>query len=343
MNDNPLSADELIHALEQAGRAPDLDLIHTCLARVAELEPALLDLLRVASEERYDDLDEIEDDPRGYSDIHAGYLLLAARSLAALPLFGQIFRDAEREHLLDWFDTELDHYGAAARPVFTELILDETVYPFGRAAAAGVLSRIAQKEPEQRTAVIETLHQVLPPVPEADDFSFEGAVDEVWTWAALELGKLGDRSHLEQIKALYAADAFETWILGDYEEYLELLEEPKDVPPPFDITEIYTRLQNEAAWQAEMAAERASRSAANANFLSRQSARTDEWQAMLDRQAERAAQRAAARGERPSSTHEHSAPGEPTIRKEPKVGRNDPCPCGSGLKYKKCHGRSGGG
>jgi len=27
----------------------------------------------------------------------------------------------------------------------------------------------------------------------------------------------------------------------------------------------------------------------------------------------------------------------PTIRKgEPKVGRNDPCPCGSGLKFKKC-------
>ena len=27
------------------------------------------------------------------------------------------------------------------------------------------------------------------------------------------------------------------------------------------------------------------------------------------------------------------------IRSEPKVGRNDPCPCGSGLKYKKCHGK----
>jgi len=27
-----------------------------------------------------------------------------------------------------------------------------------------------------------------------------------------------------------------------------------------------------------------------------------------------------------------------TIRKEPKIGRNDPCPCGSGKKYKKCHG-----
>ena len=27
-------------------------------------------------------------------------------------------------------------------------------------------------------------------------------------------------------------------------------------------------------------------------------------------------------------------------REEPKVGRNDPCPCGSGRKYKKCHGQA---
>jgi preprotein translocase subunit SecA len=27
-------------------------------------------------------------------------------------------------------------------------------------------------------------------------------------------------------------------------------------------------------------------------------------------------------------------------REEPKVGRNDPCPCGSGKKYKKCHGQA---
>jgi preprotein translocase subunit SecA len=26
-------------------------------------------------------------------------------------------------------------------------------------------------------------------------------------------------------------------------------------------------------------------------------------------------------------------------REEPKVGRNDPCPCGSGKKYKQCHGK----
>ena len=30
----------------------------------------------------------------------------------------------------------------------------------------------------------------------------------------------------------------------------------------------------------------------------------------------------------------------PVVREQPKVGRNDPCPCGSGAKYKKCHGAS---
>ena len=27
------------------------------------------------------------------------------------------------------------------------------------------------------------------------------------------------------------------------------------------------------------------------------------------------------------------------VRTEPKVGRNEPCPCGSGVKYKKCCGK----
>jgi preprotein translocase subunit SecA len=31
---------------------------------------------------------------------------------------------------------------------------------------------------------------------------------------------------------------------------------------------------------------------------------------------------------------------ETVVRTQPKVGRNDPCPCGSGKKYKKCHGAS---
>jgi hypothetical protein len=42
-------------------------------------------------------------------------------------------------------------------------------------------------------------------------------------------------------------------------------------------------------------------------------------------------------GEPPEETW---APQEPYRREEERVGRNDPCPCGSGKKFKKCCGRS---
>ncbi|WP_339724673.1 SEC-C metal-binding domain-containing protein [uncultured Paraglaciecola sp.] len=34
------------------------------------------------------------------------------------------------------------------------------------------------------------------------------------------------------------------------------------------------------------------------------------------------------------------APQEPIVRDKPKVGRNDPCPCGNGRKFKKCCGKN---
>ena len=47
------------------------------------------------------------------------------------------------------------------------------------------------------------------------------------------------------------------------------------------------------------------------------------------------------RRERKMTMEKHefqSGPHEP-LKKNQKVGRNDPCPCGSGKKYKYCHGR----
>jgi len=39
-------------------------------------------------------------------------------------------------------------------------------------------------------------------------------------------------------------------------------------------------------------------------------------------------------------------PSEPVkhepVKVGPKIGRNDPCPCGSGKKYKNCHGKEAG-
>jgi preprotein translocase subunit SecA len=46
-----------------------------------------------------------------------------------------------------------------------------------------------------------------------------------------------------------------------------------------------------------------------------------------------------ASGDEPAAEDEFAIPSAPVRRDAPKVGRNDPCPCGSGKKYKNCHGK----
>ncbi len=41
----------------------------------------------------------------------------------------------------------------------------------------------------------------------------------------------------------------------------------------------------------------------------------------------------------PESPEQNTAVEKPFVRNKPKVGRNEPCPCGSGKKYKQCHGK----
>ena len=40
-----------------------------------------------------------------------------------------------------------------------------------------------------------------------------------------------------------------------------------------------------------------------------------------------------------SQERDASSPGHTVRNIDPKIGRNDPCPCGSGKKYKQCHGQ----
>jgi preprotein translocase subunit SecA len=69
---------------------------------------------------------------------------------------------------------------------------------------------------------------------------------------------------------------------------------------------------------------RPTESAAQAQELERQMAARRQQQAVIETHG--TAEEAAA--QKPQTVQ----------RQEPKVGRNDPCPCGSGKKYKKCHG-----
>lgn len=84
---------------------------------------------------------------------------------------------------------------------------------------------------------------------------------------------------------------------------LEELEEDSNVQLEIDIELLYKNMVSaEADWLYEL----------------------EEWDAIFDKERQKELYK-----EQKRST---------TIVKGPKVGRNDPCPCGSGKKYKKCCG-----
>ena len=61
-----------------------------------------------------------------------------------------------------------------------------------------------------------------------------------------------------------------------------------------------------------------------------------EMQIKAHQAAEEAARKEA---ERQEKLHAQMQKGEGIRRSSAKVGRNEPCPCGSGKKFKQCHGK----
>jgi hypothetical protein len=298
-----LSVDQLLTGLEISGRGPHLELIHAILGRVPEVVPGLLDMLATEPNENWSD-----NDPRWYKSIHAGLLLCALREPAALPIFGERLRDPDWFEMLDWFDVPLpDFYGPLAIPMLADLARDAAAYEEARTTAAGMLALIGVRHPDQREGVVETLRSLLP---ELDDdgqpilsSKERDEPPELWTWVVYALMGMRDTTTQPLVLALFEAEVIYSGIFGGRQDYLAALR--PDARPAIgagkrcDILELYQGYYDEV--QAE----------------NRQKALAAKRQAEEARRGVRA---------RPA--------GKPI-----KVGRNDPCPCGSGKKYKKCCGR----
>jgi uncharacterized protein YecA (UPF0149 family) len=302
-----LPADELLTALEQAGRTPDLDLVRACLERREELTPGLLEMLAGGVDEDWD-----PDDPRWYREVHAGLLLIAFREPAALPIFAEIFRDEERENLVEWFSTKLPAYGPAATQMVVDLLNDDSAYEFARFVSTEMLAAIAFHHPGERERVLEALRAQLPPLEDGTlALSPEAGFQEIWTWVASALADLRDTVSQPQVVALYKRGLIDDSVMGGLEEYLAKFE-PDAYPPPaasyeYDVLKTYEGLHQEAAMEAKRRA-KAAQSVPTPSAL---------------------------------QTVSESQPTqrETYVRSKAKVGRNDPCPCGSGRKYKHCCGK----
>lgn len=301
-----VSPEHLLEALERSGRTPDRALLKACLDRPDELIPGLLEMLESGIEQG--DAEEWDDeDPRWYRDIHAGLFLIAFREEKALPLFADLLRDEGRENLLEWFERAFVHYGPLAVDMLIDLLKDRNAFLWGRIFAAVRLSRIALLHPDVRDRVTGALRVRLPRVDEEGNFVILPLADddqvEFWTFVACELAELKDTASQPQVKALYRAGLIDETVMGDVDDYLRIFEEDRShrVPRPFDLIAFYHPVRVSPL-------------------------------ASVAREREQAS-------DEPRMGRLLEDGGATYARAERKVGRNDPCPCGSGKKYKKCCGR----
>jgi hypothetical protein len=296
-----LTVDELLGLLERAGRGPNLDLIRAILNQGEATASGLLSMLAAEPGENWDD-----DDPRWYRNVHAGLLLCALRQQAAIPLFDKIFRDPDQDTRQEWFDMPVAwYYGPAALPMFTAIAQDSSVDEMCRATAVDMLTFIALHHPDVQDTIAQTLRDLLPPLDENGALAVTDAErqdpPELWTWAVSGLMDLRDLPSQSRVLGMFDRDLIYEGIIGGRNDYLAEFK-PRARPPSY---------------------------AGHEEDIFKTFARLYE--------EARAEEKRRAREVQKLRTRPAARPAKGT----PKVGRNEPCPCGSGKKYKKCCGKRG--
>lgn len=249
----------------------------------------------------YDD-DWPDDDPRWYRFVHAGRLLIAWGAEAALPTFADLYLDEELEDTIEWFQDDPFYFGPPAVPHFLRVLST----PTGQAwhfgrASAASILAKIARRHPETRATIVAAMRALLPTVDAIPYLSPNAIDETWLWIVSALADLQDEASRSQALSVIALDGMDSFIL-DREQYeAQMRGEIRDDDP----------LIYDLAGKYIDLAEREERALA------------------LEKQAAaRLAQ------ERPARSATKPAP-------QAKIGRNDSCPCGSGKKYKHCHGRPG--
>ncbi|RKF37600.1 preprotein translocase subunit SecA [Paraburkholderia fungorum] len=104
-----------------------------------------------------------------------------------------------------------------------------------------------------------------------------------------------------------------------------------------EVTRVVMNVQIQSPEQLEQAAEQYEEQGSHLENVEFRHAEFAEAAAAAPAAAEAAT--AAMIGEAMSHGSSHAVASDVSADSVPKVGRNDPCPCGSGKKYKQCHGR----
>ncbi len=321
-----MSIPEILQQLQRVPDKADFAPYEAALRTANEQREAITPELIAAINRAADDPASALEDPANLLHHFAIYLLAQFREPRALDCFLRFFSLPD-ESALDLTGDLITENGAAViasvcggdpAPLL-RLAHDEAVNEFVRGQAIdGLLVQHAWGE-RSRDAVIADLRRLFDTLPKpGDGFVWAQLVCAILDFGAIEL--------LPQARRAFEEDLVDQTMVGP--ESLKELESPETMkhPLPPGVTPfiLFSQRNHPIDAVAECAGWLAFRDE-DPHLISWEQARAEDDRLTGESDGEFAT--AIASGDKP-----YIAP--------PKVGRNAPCPCGSGKKYKKCCGKN---
>jgi hypothetical protein len=267
-----------------------------------EAEPALVDILAEAAVRPLDHAENA-------LSMYAMYLLAEQRSYAAFPHYLTICRlpEPELDALLgDILTQDMSRFLAATCAVrfdaLNELVEDETAFEWSRAIALSALRDCVLGDQLPRNDLIRYLIHLL-------DGGLERVSNAVWDQVACVACDLHPGDLLPLIKHAYDQGLVDEGMVS-WLEVVEASQRPCDhvmAESRRHFAGLIRPVEESVAWMEAFAPTRPVKESVPAEPPLSPAA----WDGNALR---------------------------PLRREAPKIGRNDPCPCGSGRKYKKCCG-----
>ena len=258
---------------------------------------------------------------------HALMLLAELRAEESLPLLLEVLRLPDRD--MDWWfgDFPLEDFwgiflwcGQQRVADLVDFIKDPSVPDdFIRCMVVDVLEQIGFHFPERRDEMVKTLGDLLAYFNQLEPF--ENADLNTVTCVTDSLASLEAREYLPAIQALFEKNRVDEFVRGNWKMFQEEFGDRYSSKHPLWHSYREWLDTRGAGWRRMIEQNERSAQEAELRRLERELAATKE----TVRQTQRKVQ-------------EHLLPRYQKAGGGSKIGRNDPCPCGSGKKYKKCCG-----
>ncbi len=254
--------------------------------------------------------------------LHALFLLTELKEKGALPLILDTFRQGYEyldfwyaDHIFETLWHPIYHLGGDQLEELKAFMLEPEVHYYGKTIICQSLKAISDHHPERKEEVLNWFESVLQSyLVQKDNPSLVNP--DVVTTVVFELAKIPGNKRLHLlVRQFYNHELIDLDMIGPFEEFAQhspSLQDSAFHPSPVhdSIFDHYHHITS--TWHGYLPEEE-------------QRARDEFWEKDLRDM-----------NLHPNPDKVFDFPSNVTPIKNTKVGRNDPCPCGSGKKYKKC-------